>query len=539
MKNLYPIHLTSLVLYIILVGLLSGCNKPEERKNVLFILSDDFGYYDIGFRGSTFYETPNIDTMASNSIVFNQGYANSGVCSPSRASIMNGQFTARHGITDWIGALSGTSWRTKGRFNKLLPSEYIKGLPHSQLTIAEVLKQNGYHTFFAGKWHLGENGSLPEDHGFDINIGGTGAGSPNGGYFSPFNNPKIKDQKAGENLSMRLAEETISFMEQNKNKSFFAFLSFYAVHGPVQTTQQKWQKYQRKAVTTGVAKNGFKKGHFLPQRIVQDNPIYGGLVENMDDAVGRVLNSLREMGLDQNTLVIFTSDNGGVNSGDNYSTTNLPLRGGKGHSYEGGIKVPFLIKVPWLSGAISASNTPVTGADLYPTILDLLDLDQQPEHHLDGISLKPVILGAELPDRPLIWHYPHYGNQGGKPSSILRKGNWKLIRFYEDNREELYNLDIDSSETRDLAYEYPEHITRLGMELSEYLKKVGASYPLPDPSYQKEVEAAYLDKMVPETLKILEEQRLKILMPDFTPNEDWWGSQVTHKKFNNDQLRVN
>ena len=509
-------------------GVLSGCIKSETPpKNVLFILVDDFGYYDMGFRGSDFYETPNIDKLASESTVFDEGYSNSRVCSPSRASIMTGKFTARHGITDWIGAPVGEAWRKKGRFNKLVPPSYVENLPSSDITLAEALKQKGYTTFFAGKWHLGEKGSFPEDHGFDINLGGIGAGSPRGGYYGPFKNPKLKNKETGENLSMRLARETVDFMKKQGEQPFFAFLSINAVHAPIQTTQVKWKKYRDKAENNGMAKRGYAMEHFLPIRQVQDNPIYAGLVESMDEAVGHVLSSLKEMGLADNTMIVFTSDNGGVTSGDNYSTSNLPLRGGKGYQFEGGIKEPFLIQVPWLTNQITKTDVPVTSADLYPTILDVIDADLLPEQHQDGVSLKPLLEGKSLAERSLIWHYPHYGNQGGQPSSMIRKGKWKLIYYYEDERNELYDLEADISETKDLSLQQESLTKALKNELFNYLKSVNAKYPKKDPLYDPEKEKEHLQKMATLKLKALERRRWEILQPDFEPNADWWGSQVT------------
>ncbi|GAL67256.1 sulfatase [Jejuia pallidilutea] len=329
-----------------------GCqkNKATQKQNVkpniLFILVDDLGYHDLGVTGSTFYETPNVDKLANEGMMFTQGYAASRVCSPSRASIMTGKFTARHGITDWIGAKTGEEWRTRNRHDKLLPADYVIQLPKADITIAEAFKSNGYKTFFAGKWHLGGEGSYPENHGFDINIGGIGAGSPKGGFFSPWNNPKLPNKQKGENLTLRLAKETANFISKHRDTTFFAFLSFYAVHAPIQTTEKKWRKYRDKADNLGIADSGYKMERVLPIRQVQDNPIYAGLVETMDDAVGVVLKALKDNGLEENTIVVFTSDNGGVASGDHYATSNLPLRGGKGYQWEGGIREPCFIKVP-------------------------------------------------------------------------------------------------------------------------------------------------------------------------------------------------
>jgi arylsulfatase A-like enzyme len=341
------------IILIAAVLFLSACTskKPEQKKpNVLFILADDFGYHDLSVMGSSYYETPNMDRIATEGTLFTNGYATCQVCSPSRASIMSGRFPARHGITDWIGAPTGEQWRRAGRFNQLLPPEYVHALPHSYTTLPEAMKEAGYKTFFAGKWHLGTKGSWPEDHGFDINKGGWDLGGPKGGYFAPWENPNLESGLDGENLSMRLAIETIDFIQEHKDTSFFAFLSFYAVHGPIQTTQEKWAKYRQKAEDLGIAESGFEMGHFLPIRQVQDNPVYAGLVEAMDDAVGAVLRALDEMGLAENTIVVFTSDNGGVAAGDAFATSNLPLRGGKGYQFEGGIREPFFIKVPGIEG---------------------------------------------------------------------------------------------------------------------------------------------------------------------------------------------
>ncbi|MEM8765684.1 MAG: sulfatase [Bacteroidota bacterium] len=519
--------LVRIAISLLLLCLVSSCEKPGKARNVLFILVDDFGYYDLGFKGSTFYETPNIDALAAESTIFNEGYANSRVCSPSRASIMTGKFTARHGITDWIGAPTGTDWRKKGRFNKLLPPPYVTELAADEITLAEALKDKGYTTFFAGKWHLGGEGSWPEDHGFSYNVGGWDSGSPKGGFYDPYNNPKLKNREAGENLSMRLARETVNFIKKQGEQQFFAFLSFYAVHAPIQTTPAKWKKYQEKAISNGLAETGYDMEAMLPIRRVQDNPIYAGLVESMDEAVGYVLGQLKNMGLDDNTMVVFTSDNGGVASGDNYATSNLPLRGGKGYQFEGGIKEPFLIKIPWLKNPIAETDVPVTAADLYPTILDVIDADLRPEQHQDGISLKPVLERKSLPERSLIWHYPHYGNQGGQPSSMIRKGKWKLIHYYEDGHNELYDLEYDNAEMVDVSNEYQELTNDLINELKDFLDEVNAKYPEKDSLYDAEKEKIHLHKMATEKRASLEARRLEILRPDFKPNKDWWGSQIT------------
>lgn len=368
-------------LSLLATALTVGGNAAEQARsskqpNILFILADDFGWRDLACTGSRYYESPNIDGIARNGVRFTQGYAACQVSSPSRASIMTGKFTARHGITNWIGEGSGEEWRKMGRHSKLLPAQYVWQLPKEDITLPEALKAHGYKTFMAGKWHLGGEGSYPEDHGFDINIGGHEAGGPYpGGYFAPYGNPKMKEGPDGENLSMRLAHETASFIEthtrRNKKQPFFAFLSFYAVHAPIETTEAKWRHFRNKADSMGIAPMGFEVDRTLPVRLQQDNPIYAGLIQQMDDAVGVVLAKLHELGLDENTIIVFTSDNGGVSSGDAYATSNYPLRGGKGRQWEGGIRVPLFIDFPGNTLKGDSCVVPVTGADLYPTFLDM------------------------------------------------------------------------------------------------------------------------------------------------------------------------
>jgi beta-glucosidase len=391
------------------------------------------------------------------------------------------------------------------------------------------MRASGYKTFFIGKWHLGKEGSYPEDHGFEINVGGWESGSPKGGYFSPWTNPSLENKQDGENLSMRLARETVGFMKENKDAAFFAFLSFYAVHAPIQTTQEKWNKYREKIARNGIADKGYKMERVLPIRQVQDNPVYAGLVESTDDAVGVVLDALEDLGLEENTIVIFTSDNGGVASGDNFSTSNLPLRGGKGYQWEGGIREPYFIKVPWLKAEARQSDYPVTGTDFYPTILEFANIDLLPEQHVDGVSLKPLLENSafEMPDRALFWHYPHYGNQGGEPSSIIRDNDWKLIHYWEDGRNELYNLKSDPFEQSDLAGKNPQIAGQLASKLISWLTEVNAELPDKDPDYDPEKARKRHDMIVNELMPKLEQQRKDILSAEFRPNDDWWGSKVT------------
>jgi arylsulfatase A-like enzyme len=495
--------------------------------NVLFILVDDMGLGDLSCTGSQFYETPNVDRIAREGFVFTQGYAASRVCSPSRASIMTGKFTATHGITDWIGAASGVGWRNNNRHDKLLPADYFHGLSRREITLAEAFKSAGYKTFFAGKWHLGSEGSYPEDHGFDINKGGWEKGSPIGGYFSPWTNPKLEIELPGENLSMRLAKETVKFLRTNKDSSFFALLSFYAVHGPIQTTREKWSKYRDKAEARGIHDEGFKMERHLPIRIVQDNPVYAGLIEAMDDAVGLVLNELNELGLSENTIVVFTSDNGGVASGDSFSTSNLPLRGGKGYQWEGGIREPYFIKVPWMEAGGKTIAYPVSGVDFYPTLLDLASVGVPANQDVEGISLRPLMEGRSLPPRALYWHYPHYGNQGGDPSSMVRKENSKLIHYWEDGHDELYQLDVDPGERSNVASQHPEVVRELRENLDSWLIRTKAKTPTKDDLFDSTLAAVRHRDIVDRFWPELEQKRFQMLSRDFAPNPDWWGSQLT------------
>lgn len=520
--------LFKIMLLAVLVRACTTEKQQPEKPNVLFILADDLGVNDLGATGSSYYETPHLDRLAAKSMVFTQGYAGSRVCSPSRATIMTGKFTARHGITDWIGAKSGTEWRELNRHDKLLPAAYRHHLSPDEVTLAASLKAHGYRTFFAGKWHLGDEGHLPEDHGFDLNKGGWDKGSPAGGYFSPFKNLKLSDGSDGEQLSMRLAEETVQFMREQQAGPFFAFLSFYAVHSPIQTTQEQWGKFQRKASEQGIAETGFQMERKLPIRQRQDNPVYAGLLESMDEAIGRVLDELQRLGLSDNTIVIFTSDNGGVASGDAYATANLPYRGGKGYQWEGGLRVPCFISLPGQKLGSQQSDYPMTGADFYPTILDLAGIPLLDAQHIDGLSLKPILTnGAPLPERPLYWHYPHYGNQGGDPSSVIRQGKWKLTYYYEGERAELYNLQQDPFEQHNLAEEEPGTAQALSAKLMQWLAGLGAAYPEPDPLFDAAKRAAYDSAIVNQRLPKLEAQRREMLSPDFEPNPDWWGSKLT------------
>lgn len=501
-----------------------------KRPNILFILADDLGWCDLGADGSMFHESPNIDRIAKEGMRFTQGYAACQVCSPSRASILTGKYSPRHGITDWIGAPTGEDWRKCGRFAKMLPPEYEHGLHPDEITFAEVFRRAGYRTFFAGKWHCGEEGAYPENFGFEFNKGGRKGGGPRGGYFAPWENLSFEPGPDGESLPIRLGRETSQFIADHKDEPFLAYLSFYSVHGPIQTSQDRWEKFRQKAAAQGVPDKRFIFDRQLPVRQVQDCPIYAGMIEAMDDAVGIVLDKLDELGLAENTIVCFTSDNGGVSSGDAYSSSMLPLRGGKGRQWEGGIREPLYVRMTGQVESGSICDLPVSGIDFYPTFMDLAKLQIPSEQIIDGKSILPLLVGKEseeLAERDLFWHYPHYGNQGGDPSSIIRNGDWKLIHYYEDDRDELYNLVSDPGEKNDVVAINKVVVTELRQRLDQWLVEVNAKLPMPDPQYDPAKEKTYLYNVEHELMPKLEAEHAKYLDPEWQPNEDWWGSQIT------------
>ncbi|CAN5441065.1 hypothetical protein BH23VER1_BH23VER1_22130 [soil metagenome] len=349
---------------------------------------------------------------------------------------------------------------------------------------------------------------------------------PSRGVLLSLPEPEDGGRSDGESLPLRLGQETADFIGAHKGDSFLAFLSFYSVHGPIQTTEELRAKYLAEAPPAPDGGERFLIDRTLPVRQVQDNPIYAGMMEAMDTAVGTVLDALERHGLAENTVVIFTSDNGGVTSGDAYATASLPFRGGKGRQWEGGIRGPYYIKAPGVTEPGSASAVPVTGTDFFPTILELAGLDSLPAQHVDGLSLVPLLAGTgTLPERALFWHYPHYGNQGGEPSSIVRLGDWKLIHYYEDGRDELYNLAEDAGEQSDLAGSEPDRARSLRTKLDAWLADTGAKIPEQDPRFDA-AKKEEQQREIRETLKPkLEAQAANYLDPNWQPNKTWWGSK--------------
>ncbi len=456
----------------------SGASKPP---NIIFFLADDLGRQDLGTYGSTFHETPHLDQLARDGAKFTDAYAACPVCSPSRASILTGQWPQRTGITDYIGAAGPDKWN---RNTRLLPAAYSDRLALDAPTLAKALKKAGYATCFAGKWHLGPEGFWPENQGFDANHGGIDRGGPYGGnkYFSPYGNPRLPDGPPGEHLPDRLATETVKFIEAHQDGPFFCYFPFYSVHTPLMTREDLKQKYQEKKQRLGLEVK-WGREDTRDVRLVQEHAVYAGMVESMDQAVGKVLARLDALGLRENTIVIFTSDNGGLSTSEGSPTSNLPLRGGKGWMYEGGIREPLLVRWPGVVKPGLEIHAPVSSPDFFPTLLEAAGAKTEPGQKLDGQSLVPVLKGGDLPERALFWHYPHYGNQGGAPASAVRRGDWKLIEWLEDSRVELFNVREDIGEQHDLAKEQPERVAALLKELHALREETGSVLPTPNPAY--------------------------------------------------------
>jgi len=474
-------RLTSALFGVAAAALCSASATGAEKPNIVFFLVDDLGYMDIGANNpNTFYETPHVDAIAKGGMRFTAGYAANPVCSPTRYSIMTGKYPSRIDATDWF---------TGSRTARFRHAPLNDKMPLSEVTLAEALKQGGYRTAFLGKWHLGPTEEYwPKAQGFDVNVGGHHRGSPPGGYFSPYRNPKLEDGPQGEHLPGRLADEAVGILDRFKDEPFLLYLSFYSVHIPLQGRDELIEKYRAKAAKLEKLPEFAQEEQVWPTdaerrvRIVQNHATYAAMIESMDTAVGRVLEKIESLGLGENTVVFFMSDNGGLSTSEGLPTSNLPLRGGKGWLYEGGIREPFLVKWPGVTRPGSTCDVPVISTDFYPTILEMAGLPARPDQHRDGVSLVPLLKGGSTPKRDaLFWHYPHYSNQGGFPGAAVRMGDYKLLERFEDGRVHLYNLASDLGERRDLAEEMPDRVRQMRDRLHAWYDEVDAKFLRPKP----------------------------------------------------------
>ena len=492
MRHLFALHLTLVLILCILSS--SEARATEKRPpNVVIFLVDDMGWTDLGCYGSEYYETPNVDRLAREGMKFTQGYAACAVCSPSRAALQTGRHPARLGVTDWIHhssrhakecAKTGVhvdGYEPAGK-RKLLTPLNRPWLELGDVTIAELLKPLGYRSAHVGKWHLGPKGWFPEDQGYDENFGGFEVGQPPS-YFDPYGNKRypgivgLPRLNKGEYLTDREAAEAVAFIERNVDRPFFLHLAHYAVHSPLQAKQEVIEKYEAKPVTTG-----------------QKVPVYAAMVESVDDAVGAVLDCLDRNGLAEDTLVFFTSDNGGAVHFP--ATDNAPLRKGKGYPYEGGLRVPFIVRWPGKVPAGEVSDEPVSGIDLFPTIAEATGARVPVEIELDGLSLLPLFGKEEyLPRNTLAWHFPHYWwGTNIQPYGVIRRGNLKVIEHYEDGRLEFYDLEVDPGETTDLYAERPAEARTLQGVLHKELRGLGArtAQPVPDVAWSDRADRVWI-----------------------------------------------
>jgi arylsulfatase A-like enzyme len=476
----------SLLLTLVSVptGVASGAGEEKGKAagrppNVVLILVDDLGWTDLGFMGSDLYQTPNIDRLAARGLRFDNAYSACTVCSPTRAAVLTGKYPARLHVTDWIHG----SKRPRARLK--IP-EWTEFLPDDETTLAEALRPAGYASACVGKWHLGDDpGQFPTRQGFDVNVAGFGAGSTPS-HFSPYKIPTLKDGPPGEYLADRLSAEACRFIEANRERPFFLYLPYYAVHTPLQAKPELIEKYRQKI------KPGLR--HI--------NATYAAMIESLDEGVGRVLNALDSQGVADRTIVLFTSDNGGLIQ-PTYATVNVPLRAGKGSTYEGGVRVPLVIHWPGVTSAGGVCHEPVLSIDFFPTLLEIAGVprrEKDKDAAGDGLSLVPLLRdpGARLDREAIYWHYPHYHPGGATPYGAVRARDWKLIEFYEDDRVELYNLADDLGETRDLARTLPEKADALRRQLHAWRRSVGAQMPTPNPDYDPAQPDAIPKKAAPK-----------------------------------------
>ena len=450
-----------------------------EKPNFILINVDDLGWTDLGCFGSKFYETPHIDGLAGDGMRFTDAYAACAVCSPTRAAIMTGRYPARLGVTDWIRARfqggkipadkkNPSGW-VGGKGNKVLCPANALWMESSELTIAELLKDAGYRSCHIGKWHLGADDWYPEKQGFDENYGGCDYGQPPS-YYDPFNNKRLDGiyglpgREKGQYLTDREGDEALGFIARNKDKAFFLYFANYAVHTPIQAKEALLGKYKEKAAKL--------KGR-------QKNAAYATMVESVDQAVGRIRAKLEELKISGKTVIIFTSDNGGLLG----PTNNAPLRSGKGNPYEGGVRVPLIVHWPGITRAKSVSAVPVSSIDYFPTICQAAGIKPPAGLVIDGVDLMPVLKGGDsLGREDIFWHFPHYRGRI-MPYSMVRSGSWKLLKRYDGQPYELFNLAEDIGEKEELSAKMPGKVQQLDTKLVEWLKKTGAKVPRLNPDY--------------------------------------------------------
>ncbi len=465
--------------------------STHSKPNIVLILVDDLGWADPACYGSAFHETPNIDRLAAEGVRFTDAYSASPVCSPTRAAIMTGKNPARLGIDNWIAANF-----PQRLFQHLVPSlrtghpDDIAGkkpahlkqpvnkeyLPLKETTVAELMRDAGYATFFTGKWHLGDEDYYPDRQGFDVNLGGLKWGQPPSGYFSPYKIETLPDGPKGEYLTDRLNSESLDFIDTHKDVPFFLMLSHYAVHTPLMGTEELVKKYEDKAAAIADGEQ-VREIDGVSTRVVQGDPVYAAMLESVDRGVGMITKKLEELGLSENSLVIFTSDNGGLSTKTTV-TSNEPLRYGKGWLFEGGIRVPLIIRGPGVKSPGSVVTEPAHSCDLFPTILQAAGLPTRPDLHIDGKGLMPLASGTGGVNRDaLFWHFPHYHSDGHRPSGAIRHKGMKLIQFYESDRIRLYDLARDIGEHNDLSETHPEDAKRLLAMLDDWRKEVNARMP--------------------------------------------------------------
>ncbi|MGC3970198.1 MAG: sulfatase [Pirellulales bacterium] len=456
----------------------SRAADSARRPNIIVFLIDDLGFTDLSGSGSKLYETPHLDRLAEQGVKFTHAYSACTVCSPTRAALLTGKYPARLHITDWIAG-------QQRPFAKLQIPDWTKFLPLEETTLAELLKPAGYATASVGKWHLGGEGYEPTRQGFDVNIGGDARGAPKN-YFAPYNIPSLAEGPQGESLTERLTIEAEKFIEAHREQPFFIYFPHYTVHTPLQAKPEVVAKYQAKIERLGLAVPTADAPRDLQTQHPQRNATYAAMIESMDDSVGRITAALDRLKLSEDTIVMFTGDNGGLMS----STDNAPARVGKGSAYEGGVRVPLIVRYPKGAAAGATCDDPVVTVDFVPTLLELAGLPAAPVP-IDGVSFIPLLKQTgKLARTDIFWHYPHYHAGGATPYGAIRSGDWRLVEFYEDDRVELYNLRDDEGERRDLAQSDPERAKSLREKLHAWRKEVGAQMPSPNPNYDAAKDAA-------------------------------------------------